>query len=304
MASAHEARARAAVALLLAALAPGCATWAQQSSAGAVAGACLATASAAGAERLRVESSADATVRDFVAREGRPDHLYVLDRKTLYLFYSARDRVAVFQRSGLLGASEVEVIERIPGSLLRELPPAERERIAAARAREERHAAAARPRPAARRAPPAAPERGSEGFTLRRFDVDEIVDRLRRPITAADPGVGDWRRSLLPDGTLRRTGRAGSTRFEVRPDAVSAATAIAGAAVHTPSATRLAIARINDAVFAASANGVNEIAWELVERVARDPSGHTALARRVAGRTIRCERSREHGLLIYAVFAH
>src|SRR5262245_7799421 len=40
-----------------------------------------------GAERLRIESDYDASVRNFVAQNDAPDYLFVGDRSTLYLIY-------------------------------------------------------------------------------------------------------------------------------------------------------------------------------------------------------------------------
>ena len=52
-----------------------------------------------GLRRFEMESELDSTVRDFVARHGKPDYMYVEDRRTLFFFYTTTDVAAVFRRS-------------------------------------------------------------------------------------------------------------------------------------------------------------------------------------------------------------
>ena len=59
--------------------------------------------------------------------------------------------------------------------------------------------------------------------------------------------------------------------------------------------------RINTAIFGTRAGPVNDKTLELASSVARDVSGRTHYARRIAGRTIRISRQPRQGLLVYTV---
>ena len=68
-----------------------------------------------------------------------------------------------------------------------------------------------------------------------------------------------------------------------------------------PGSARLAIGRVNDAIFAGKADAVTDQMMELAERAVADRSGHTSFAQRVAGRTIRIGRNADSGVFAYAV---
>lgn len=269
----------------------------------------LSTQSASGTKRLQIESDYDGSVRDFIERHGRPDYLYVADRNRLYLYYTPQDMAAIIIRD-LLPPGKVTKMGRIPGSLLTLLPPREIDRILTRRAirkeqRERRVAATRRGRADRSRPPPAAPlpTPREDGWSSRGFDVDAIVARLRVPMSAADPGVSGWRRGGSVGGTAVRTARSGNTRYEVLPDRVTVAIAIANRSVGTPPRLRVACVRINNAIFGTRASGVSGAVEPLVERVSRDPSGRTRILRRIAGRTVNVKRIPGQGLLVYSVHA-
>lgn len=292
---------RRAAALLAVALAVGCATWEHAKTTETYAGRVLRARSAEGAERLRIESEYDTAVRQFVRTHGEPDYIYVVDRKRFYLFYVAPDLVAGFLRTDL-PPGEVTKTHRIPGDLLRLLPEPERERILARRVAAGIRVTRAPQAPRRMRRPPPAPAAPapSPGWSHRDFDVDSIVSRLRRPMSAADPGVSDWRRSALADGSQVRTGRSGSARYEVRPERVSVVASI-GSGRRTPVAARVGYVRVNAAIFGARAEEVSRSVEDWVDRVSNDTSGRTRLARRIAGRTIQVTRVPDRGLLVYSV---
>lgn len=267
----------------------------------------LAVTSEEGTRRLQMESELDPGVRDFIARHGRPDILYVEDRRNVYLFYTRKDLVGVFRRE-LVARSEAQTFRPIPGYLLKLLPDSDRDRLLASRSRSRAaRERAARPKlvreEARSRGLPAAPKpsAGRSDWSDRSFDVDAIVRRLRTPMTAADGGVSSWQNAAGPGGVPQRTARSGDTRYEVRADAVMATTPIARGGGPTPGQARLAYVRINRAVFGTQASAVNEQVAALAERVSMDPSARTRVARRIAGRTVRIHRMRSRGWLVYSV---
>ena len=300
-----------------AALAAGCQTVEHGYTTAAYAERLLAIRSEEGARRLAMESKVDVSVREFVVRYGQPDHLYVVDRQTVYLFYATKDLVGVFQRE-FIARSEVQTFRPIPGTLLKLLPAGDRDRLLAARSRKR---AARRSRaggPAARRgamrstlvreearsrAHPAAPQSsaGRDGWNDRGFDIDAIVRRLRTPMTAADAGVSGWQSATGAGGVPQRTARSGNTRFEVRSDAVTATMPIPAGRGATPGQARLAFLRINRAVFGTQAGDVDQRVAGLAARVSNDPSGRTRIAQRIAGRTVRIHRIPARGWLVYSV---
>ena len=160
-----------------------------------------------------------------------------------------------------------------------------------------RHAAreAASPK---RRPTPAAP---SPGAYVGSFDVREIIARLRPPMTAADAGVTGWRQVRFADGVTGGTAMSGSTRYEVRPDRLVVAVPIRAARSSAPPGARVAVVRVNNAIFGAQAGAVSERVMALVKRVAADRSGRTRFAQRIRGRDVRVDRVASSGLLVYAV---
>jgi len=276
----------------------------------------LAISSEEGARRLALESKVDASVREFVARHGQPDTLYVVDRQTVYLFYATKDLVGVFQRE-FVARSEVQTFRPIPGYLLKLLPAGDRDRVLAARSRKKaaRRSRAGGPaadgrasrsklaRDEARsRANPAAPQPSAGGgWSDRRFNIDTIVGRIRTPMTAADVGVSGWQRSTGAGGVPQRSARSGNTHFEVRSDSVTVTTPIAAGRGAMSGQARLAFLRINRAVFGTQAGDVNQRVAGLAARVSNDPSGKTRIAQRIAGRTVRIHRIPSRGWLVYSV---
>lgn len=256
--------------------------------------------SAAGAERLRYESDVDETVRRYVAEHGAPEYLFSEERGLLYFFYTRADRVAVFRRA--LPPSDVETLPRIPGTLLKLLPKPEIDRLLAHRkAQRAARAPVARKRPVpASRQLEAAP---GAARTLRGFDVDALVARLRAPMTAADAGVSGWRGGRLADGRQVRTARSGSTQWELRSDRVTFSARIGSGQTSTPGAARVAYVRLNQAVYGLTAEKVNPVVQALAARVAADPSGRTRFAQRLGGRTVRIGRVAAQGLLVYSIDA-
>ncbi len=289
----------------VAVLAAGCAGYDHARDAQKVAGRPVSLRSEEGADRLDRESRYDSAVRQFVGTHGTPDILYVADRSRLYLYYLKKDMVAAFQR-GYLPPAEVTKVEPIPGSLLTLLPRAEMDRILARRKGRAATVARAAPkkRPARRpRAVPAAPSPGNAGVTLNQFDVAAVVERLRRPMSAADAGVGDWRRHALADGTEGRSGRTGSTRYVVLPGEVSVMAAMPRGRTRAPGGLRVGYVRVNNAIFGARADEVSRSVEVLISRVAADPSGRTHESRRILGRVVTITRLLNEELLIYTVRA-
>ncbi len=212
----------------------GCATLQHSLSVGEYAGRTLSTRGGDGATRLEAELEVDATLRDYVAANGRPDYLHVVDRMGLYFFYVADDRAVKFERD-FLPPSVARDLGRIPGTLLKMLPKREVDAIVARRSAAKRRDASRQTRPRrARPAPvPAAPAR-SGGYLSRSFDVKTIIARLRPPLTAADPGVSGWRKVQFSDGVMGSTAARGSHRYEVRRDRLVLAIAMPAARVALP----------------------------------------------------------------------
>lgn len=257
----------------------------------------LATSTLEGLDRLELEIEYDTSVADFSKTHGPPEYLHVVDRNTLYLFYPARDLVAVVNR-GLMPPGEVLTYPRIPGHMLRLLPAAEVASIQAKRV------SSRKPR-ARRSATPAAPAPASKetGLRITDFDLDTLVARFREPLSAADPGVSGWRVAKLADGTRARVARSGNTEFRVQPDAVIAATSIPSHARTTPPEAHVGYLRVNRVVFGTRAQAVSESVGPLVAKVTADPSGKTRVVRRVAGRTVSVIRDPRRRLLFYRVHA-
>ena len=265
-----------------------------------VAGRTLPTRGAEGAERLRAETEIDVTLRDFVDANGRPDYIHVIDRMSLYFFYTADDRAVKFERD-LLPPSTTQDLGRIPGTLLKLLPRREVEEIQARRATvQERHEVAetARLRASPRTMPAA---RSASGAYVSRFDVVEIVERLRPPLTAADPGINGWRSVKFADGVSGSHAKVGSTRWEVRADRIVVAMPIAATRTTPPPQVRIEVLRANGAVFGAHAEAVTDHVMGLIARVAADRSGRTPAAQRIRGRQVRIDRVPATGMLVYAV---
>ncbi len=262
----------------------------------------LAIESEDGARRFAMESAFDPTVRAFSASHGKPDYLYVEDRQSLYFFYTSTDSAAVFRRD-FIARSEVKSFGQIPGNLLKLLPAASRERVLASRARRTAKALRGTGQRRRRARGPAALALSADGtgWSRRHFEVAAIISRLRTAITAADEGISGWRRVPGPDGVEQRRAESDGIRFEVRPDSVTAMTAIASGPSATPLRARRAYTRINRAVFGTRAQHVNQIVASLAERVSRDPSGKTRIAQRIAGRTVRIHRLPSGGWWVYSV---
>ena len=294
---------RAGAALLCAVLLFGCASAQHVLDASKFAGEPLSLRQARGAERLRAEVGVDPSVADYVKEHGRPDYLYIVDRHKLYLFYVSEDRAAKFERV-LIEPSTVTELGRIPGSLLKQLPrqvqqQLERQRSVAQRRAQalSRRSRAAQARSAPRPAPGA---RAPDGTYMGAFEASAIVSRMREPVTAADPGVDAWRRSQLRGGGTAWTANAGRTQYEVSANRVTFTHPVSSSK-RLPARARIAIQRVNNAVFAARAGRVTEVALDLAEQVMADPSGRTARERRLAGRTIRVGRLAGRGLFAYSV---
>jgi len=124
---------------------------------------------------------------------------------------------------------------------------------------------------------------------------------MRPPLTAADPGVSGWREARLRDGGSVYTAKVGSTRYEVRGDRVAFTVPLPRGARRVPESARLAMQRVNNAVFGAKSDAVTDLVMKLAERAAADGSGRTRYAKRVAGRTIRVGRLLDAGVLAYSV---
>jgi hypothetical protein len=267
----------------------------------------LATRGVDGAHRLQAEADLDGTVRNWIRDHGRPEYLYVVGRQKLYFFYTERDEAVMFERE-FIARSKATELGRIPGHLLRNLPPKERERLVARRNRATRTAKArararrsrARAVPPSRSAP-AARAPGASGAYMSTFDLEEIVQRLRPPLTAADPGVRGWREGRLSDGRRRFTARAAGVRYEVRPDRISAVADMSAKTRHLSAAARLAVTRVNAAIFGVRADAVSDATLPLAEQVSKDRSGRTRFARRIQGRTVQITRVPARGTFVYSI---
>jgi hypothetical protein len=286
--------------LALAACAAACATLEHNMSVGEVAGRTLPTHRGEGAERLRAEMEMDVTLKDFVAANGRPEYLHVVDRMTLYFFYVQDDRAVKFDRD-LLPPSTTQDLGRIPGTLIKMLPKKDVEAIQARRAvSQQRHEVAETAR--LRRSPrPAPASRASGSGYVGTFDVVEIVERLRPPLTAADRGVTGWRTVTFADGVRGSQAKAGANRWEVRSDRIVLAMPIAATRTSPPPQARIEVGRANGAVFGAHAEAVTAHVMDLIARVSADRSGRTPAAERIRGRMVRIDRVPSTGMLVYAV---
>jgi hypothetical protein len=279
----------------------GCETVEHGRQVAAIAGVSLATAGPPGSDRLAVEIDYDSAVRASVRSYGRPEYLHVVDRDNLFLFYTQANRVVQIERN-LIPPGKVTEYAPIPGQLLKLLPQAEIERaVARLRAKKARRRAApraptTRPLPAAR-----APAAADVSRTLNRFDLETLIDRFRKPLSAADPGVQGWRLQTLADGTRSGFARTGSLEYRIRSNSVSVTSKIGARARETPAAIRLGYYRVNRTVFGTRAHAISKQVGGLVARVAADPSGRTRVARRVAGRTIQIARDTRRGVLIYRI---
>ena len=291
----------------------GCSTLGLGYSAEDVAGTSLSTAMPAGEQRLQIEVEYDSAIRELISQLGRPEYLHIVDLETLYLFYTELDRVAVVQRF-VIPPGDVQIHERTPGFLLKLLPQTEIDAILARRETNDRakRAEARKIRnasepvaPDRRRASPAARALNAHptGVSFSDFDPKRIVERLRSPLSAADPGVSGWRHAQLADGTPRRIATAGSVRYQVGADTVSVATPIAPRVRITPQPTRNGVYRLNQAVFGTRGDAVSEQTEPMLARVVADPSGRTRVVQRVAGRTVSVTRDPKRGFLIYAIAA-
>jgi len=258
-----------------------------------------------GAERWPAELEQDETLKGYVYEHGQPDYYYIVDRQKLYVFYTGTDDAAMFERV-LMEPSQVTELGRIPGSLLKLLPAKTQQDVEARRASEQRHAQANTRRANAQIAR-SSPRRASAaaaiapaGNYIGGFEVNEIVARMRAPRTAADPGVSDWHESRVPGG-VAYSARVGRTLYEVAPDRVAFTISVSASRADLPGSARIAMERINDAIFAAKAQAVTDQMTELAERAVADRSGRTSFAQRVAGRTIRIGRRAGTGVFVYSI---
>jgi hypothetical protein len=279
---------------------PGCAAIEHGMSAEAVAGRPLSLRGAEGRQRLGAEAALDPTVEAWLGEHPKPDYLYVESRMRIYLFYlKPTDRVVMFERD--LTESRVSDLGRIPGSLLKLLPAREAERVVAQRKASMQRAKAEQAREWAARPAPAPASVAPSGTYFGSFDVSVISERMREQRTAADPGVRSWRRTKLADGRQRLFAKLGGTRYELRPDAVTVATAASAKTRSLTRSMRLGLVRVNRAVFPHKGDAVTEVMLPFAKRVAADVSGRTRVARRVAGRTIRIQRRPSDGLVVYSI---
>jgi len=268
------------------------------------AGEAISTRNSRGAGRLRDEARFDKSVAAYVDEHGKPDYVYLVDHQKLYLFWIEADRATKFDRV-LLEASEVHELGRIPGSLMKFLPAEARRSLEVRRARAQRSAQVrARQSRAqqARRAPARVPgSRAPDGTYLGGFEPSVLVERMREPVTAADPGVEGWRRATLRGGGAVWSAEAGRTRYQVTEGSVAVTMPISTSRGSLPGSARVAIQRVNDAIFAARSEAVTRVALEMAEKAAADRSGRTQFRKRVAGRTLRIGRLADRGVFSYSV---
>lgn len=266
-----------------------------------VAGRTLPTATATGSERLDSEIDYDRSVLATVRAHGRPEYLHVVDRDTLYLFFTKLDRLVMIERN-LIPPGVVSEFAPIPGHFLKLLPEAEIARNQALRrARRSKQKTARRPKRAA--APPAAPRPSASDTsrTLSRFDIDELIQRFRKPISAADPGVQGWRMGKLADGSRRAFARTADAEYRISSNSVTIASPIGARSRKEPAGLRMGYYRVNRVVFGTRAHAISDQVAPIVAAVAKDPSGRTRVEKRVAGRTVRVVRDTANRLLIYRV---
>ena len=124
---------------------------------------------------------------------------------------------------------------------------------------------------------------------------------MREPLTAADPGVSGWRHGRARGGAKAYSAKVGKTLYEVRDDRVAFTVAIKSKRKSLPGSARLAIQRVNAAIFGAKADAVTQKMMSLAERAASDRTGRTAFAKRIAGRTIRIGRRNDAGVFAYSI---
>jgi hypothetical protein len=266
-----------------------------------VAGRTLSTSSPPGSERLTSEANYDRSVREAVRTHGRPEYLHVVDRDTLYLFFTEINRVVMIERNMIPPGLATEY-SPIPGHFLKLLPDAE---IARNQARRRAHQAkrnAAR-KPTRVSAPPAArePSATTTARTLNHFDVEMLIERFRKPISAADSGVRGWRMGKLSDGSRSAFARTKDAEYRISSNSVLIASRIGATSRKTPAGLRLGYYRVNRVIFGTRAHSISDKIAPSVASVARDPSGRTRVAKRIAGRTVQIFRDTAKGLLIYRV---
>ena len=133
------------------------------------------------------------------------------------------------------------------------------------------------------------------------FDVKTIVERLRPPLTAADPGGSGWRKVRFSDGEAGSTATHGRNRYEVRRDRLVLAMAISATRSAPPSDARFEVQRLNGTVFGAHAAVVTEQVMAFMKRVSADRTGRTPMAQRIRGRMVRVDRVPKTGLLVYSI---
>ena len=254
-----------------------------------VAGRTLPTATPPGSERLASEIDYDRSVLATVRAHGRPEYLHVVDRDTLYLFFTGLDRVVMIRRN-LIPPGVASEFAPIPGHFLKLLPKAE---IARNQARRQ---ALGTKRRAARK-----PAAADSARTLNRFDVEELIQRFRKPISAADPGVQGWRMGKLANGSRSAFARTADAEYRISSNSVTIASRIAANSRKTPAGLRLGYYRVNRAIFGTRAHAISDKVAPIVASVAKDPSGRTRVAKRIAGRSVHVSRDAARGLLIYRV---
>jgi hypothetical protein len=267
----------------------------------AIAGQSLATGSAPGSDRLASEIDYDSAVRDAIREQGRPDYLHVVNRDDLFLFYTRENRVLQVRRN-LIPPGVVTEFAPIPGHLLNLLPAVEIERAKARLAKKKASGRRVR-RTRVAKAPPAAlaPDSGSTGKTLNRFDLRELVGRFRTPISAADAGVQGWRVQTLRDGTRSGYAKSRNLEYRIRANSVSVTSPIASRGNRAPGDIRIGYYRVNKVVFGTRAHAISGSVASLVAKVAADPSGRTRIVRRVAGRSLHIIRDPVRGTLLYQI---
>jgi hypothetical protein len=283
----------------------GCSTFDHAKDTREVVGRSLDVASPEGARRLALEKQYDSAVVEIATRMGDPNWIHIVSRDQIYLYYTEKDQLVVISRP-MVPPGEVRRYEQIPGFLLNLLPQLTVDAVVAKREADrraaKRDAKPKRARRARRSASPAAiaPEPDS-AVSFLNFDPDRIVRRLRTPLSAADPGVTEWRSGRLPDGTHAKVATTGTTRYLVRGEAVSVSASIPPRGRSASARTRHAIHRLNQAIFGTRASAVDRRVEPLVSRVAADTSGRTEVRRRVAGRTVSLTRDTSRGLIIYSI---
>jgi len=265
---------------------------------GDVAGRTLATTTPPGSDRLESEIDYDRSVRDTVRAHGRPEYLHVVNRDTVYLFFTQLNRVVMIERN-LIPPGVASEFAPIPGHFLKLLPKAEIARHQALRRAKRR--TAKRPKRAV--APPAArrPTAADNARTLSRFDIEMLIQRFRKPISAADAGVQGWRMGKLADGSRRAFARSANTEYRISSNSVSIRSPVGSNSRKTPAGLRMGYYRVNRVVFGTRAHAISDTVAPFVAAVAKDPSGRTRFVKRVAGRTVQVTRDASNQLLIYRV---